>query len=106
MSVLWFFLLRRRRPPRSTRTDTRFPYTTLVRSEVAGEWRARRRPVRNDGHGGAWRRGRCGAEWLKDMISLALPISAFPSEDEGLCRAKPRRQGRSDRKSTRLNTSN
>src|SRR3546814_4669226 len=23
-----------RRPPRSTRTDTRFPYTTLVRSEV------------------------------------------------------------------------
>src|SRR3546814_4190852 len=25
-----------RRPPRSTRTDTRFPYTTLFRSEV--EW--------------------------------------------------------------------
>src|SRR3546814_1146093 len=27
-----FFLLRIRRPPRSTRTDTRFPYTTLFRS--------------------------------------------------------------------------
>src|SRR3546814_19662414 len=27
-----FFLLMRRRPPRSTRTDTRFPYTTLFRS--------------------------------------------------------------------------
>src|SRR3546814_18521786 len=26
------FLLRIRRPPRSTRTDTRFPYTTLFRS--------------------------------------------------------------------------
>src|SRR3546814_13853483 len=26
----------RRRPPRSTRTDTRFPYTTLVRSANAG----------------------------------------------------------------------
>src|SRR3546814_11008248 len=25
----------RRRPPRSTRTDTRFPYTTLFRSELA-----------------------------------------------------------------------
>src|SRR3546814_4307255 len=25
-----------RRPPRSTRTDTLFPYTTLFRSEVAG----------------------------------------------------------------------
>src|SRR3546814_16829594 len=27
-----FFFLMRRRPPRSTRTDTRFPYTTLFRS--------------------------------------------------------------------------
>src|SRR3546814_4460187 len=27
-----FFVLRRRRPPRSTRTDTLFPYTTLFRS--------------------------------------------------------------------------
>src|SRR3546814_14102355 len=26
-----------RRPPRSTRTDTRFPYTTLFRSEAAPE---------------------------------------------------------------------
>src|SRR3546814_15969442 len=33
-----FFFLMIRRPPRSTRTDTRFPYTTLFRSarEVAG----------------------------------------------------------------------
>src|SRR3546814_19590864 len=35
--MLWcdcslFFLLRIRRPPRSTRTDTRLPYTTLFRS--------------------------------------------------------------------------
>src|SRR3546814_4224296 len=28
-----FFFLIRRRPPRSTRTDTLFPYTTLFRSE-------------------------------------------------------------------------
>src|SRR3546814_3245362 len=35
-----------RRPPRSTRTDTLFPYTTLFRS-------ARRRPVRDDA-GGGW----------------------------------------------------
>src|SRR3546814_13286161 len=27
-----FFFLMRRRPPRSTRTDTLFPYTTLFRS--------------------------------------------------------------------------
>src|SRR3546814_16409148 len=29
-----FFFLMIRRPPRSTRTDTRFPYTTLFRSRV------------------------------------------------------------------------
>src|SRR3546814_1080165 len=33
------FFLRIRRPPRSTRTDTLFPYTTLFRSH--GGWRAR-----------------------------------------------------------------
>src|SRR3546814_12565250 len=31
-----FFFLMIRRPPRSTRTDTLFPYTTLFRSELAG----------------------------------------------------------------------
>src|SRR3546814_2323321 len=30
----YFFFLMIRRPPRSTRTDTLFPYTTLFRSEV------------------------------------------------------------------------
>src|SRR3546814_591688 len=32
LSSLVFFFLRIRRPPRSTRTDTLFPYTTLFRS--------------------------------------------------------------------------
>src|SRR3546814_19473286 len=31
-SFLYFFCLMIRRPPRSTRTDTLFPYTTLFRS--------------------------------------------------------------------------
>src|SRR3546814_3853555 len=31
-SVCYFFFLMIRRPPRSTRTDTLFPYTTLFRS--------------------------------------------------------------------------
>src|SRR3546814_16868136 len=30
--VIFFFVLMIRRPPRSTRTDTLFPYTTLFRS--------------------------------------------------------------------------
>src|SRR3546814_1320522 len=35
MSYLVFFFLMMRRPPRSTRTDTLFPYTTLFRSYAA-----------------------------------------------------------------------
>src|SRR3546814_4898461 len=31
-SIMFFFFLMIRRPPRSTRTDTLFPYTTLFRS--------------------------------------------------------------------------
>src|SRR3546814_1679343 len=33
---LYFFCLMIRRPPRSTRTDTLFPYTTLFRSPLEG----------------------------------------------------------------------
>src|SRR3546814_15007525 len=36
-SFLFFFFLMIRRPPRSTRTDTLFPYTTLFRSIRVGE---------------------------------------------------------------------
>src|SRR3546814_15438272 len=36
VAVLVFFFLMIRRPPRSTRTDTLFPYTTLFRSPGGG----------------------------------------------------------------------
>src|SRR3546814_16317125 len=36
MYVFFFFFLMIRRPPRSTRTDTLFPYTTLFRSAHHG----------------------------------------------------------------------
>src|SRR3546814_12461977 len=35
VAMIFVFFLRIRRPPRSTRTDTLFPYTTLFRSEAA-----------------------------------------------------------------------
>src|SRR3546814_7258740 len=34
--LFWFFLMKRR-PPRATRTDTLFPYTTLFRSAIGEE---------------------------------------------------------------------
>src|SRR3546814_19117108 len=47
---LVFFFLMIRRPPRSTRTDTLFPYTTLFRSVDHGQ-RAQRRPDGTEGRG-------------------------------------------------------
>src|SRR3546814_16557120 len=38
LGVRFVFGLRRRRPPRSTRTDTLYPYTTLFRRSVASRW--------------------------------------------------------------------
>src|SRR3546814_20367402 len=35
--LVCFFFLMIRRPPRSTRTDTLFPYSTLFRSQVVGD---------------------------------------------------------------------
>src|SRR3546814_16179009 len=35
--IIFFFFLMIRRPPRSTRTDTLCPYTTLFRSDVPGK---------------------------------------------------------------------
>src|SRR3546814_3736097 len=42
--LLFFFFLMIRRPPRSTRTDTLFPYTTLFRSDCRRQGQARARP--------------------------------------------------------------
>src|SRR3546814_17323413 len=38
LNSLFFFFLMIRRPPRSTRTDTLFPYTTLFRSVALSLW--------------------------------------------------------------------
>src|SRR3546814_2965486 len=100
-----------RRPPRSTRTDTLFPYTTLFRSphQLHGSpllRLARLRAAELDGHAGqvrALRIGRvAGNRQLLDQLfdfeggQLAAP-SAATSLAPGTCRI--------DRKSTRLNSS-
>src|SRR3546814_15218083 len=58
MFVLLFFFLMIRRPPRSTRTDTLFPYTTLFRSpsrcrDCCGRGSLRGRSQRGAAGGGA-----------------------------------------------------
>src|SRR3546814_12657704 len=57
---IFFFFLMIRRPPRSTRTDTLFPYTTLFRSHV---WR--RNSGRGDDRGDRARVGTAGDDRLQ-----------------------------------------
>src|SRR3546814_1669534 len=47
MYLVVIFFLMIRRPPRSTRTDTRFPYTTLFRSARLRSGRNCPRPLQN-----------------------------------------------------------
>src|SRR3546814_5320218 len=62
-----------RRPPRSTRTDTLFPYTTLFRSRSLGAcWSSR------GASGGRWRSGRA---------ALALAAAEQRRADPHHCRA-------------------
>src|SRR3546814_16368678 len=99
-----FFFLMIRRPPRSTRTDTLFPYTTLFRSRIVVA--ILRAPTR-----------RCaplGAPFF--LLRSNIPARAYagcrpsgaplPRIVEAILRAPTRRCAPSgDRKSTRLNSS-
>src|SRR3546814_7345562 len=70
-----------RRPPRSTRTDTLFPYTTLFRSRLRRGWRSRH------GMGGRPRRLWCcrGTAMLK-MNCAVLRSEEHTSELQSLMR--------------------
>src|SRR3546814_7535497 len=75
--LLLFFFLMIRRPPRSTRTDTLFPYTTLFRSPVAAVdrppclWRWRRRWRRHyRAHSGDLRHSWRSEEHTSELQSL------------------------------------
>src|SRR3546814_17668396 len=101
--VLLFFFLMIRRPPRSTRTDTRFPYTTLFRS-VPDRHLADlpRRPLRVGPVGDRRRRqaaprlGRGGADVHRPVQAGRLPARpvGHPGEEPGLFRGQPEEIGR------------
>src|SRR3546814_11259272 len=90
LSFVLFFFLMIRRPPRSTRTDTLFPYTTLFRSRrdlspVLGDHRLGDDPVSAGGN---------------DIDPGDVRHPSDPYRKRRPC--QPQRQ---DRKSTRLNSS-
>src|SRR3546814_11914895 len=93
LALLWllfiFFFLRIRRPPRSTRTDTLFPYTTLFRSP--GELFDWERLAR---HGLALKRPQASADphWTDGGTLLALERFGYDVSDrEAALRAFQRR---------------
>src|SRR3546814_5357162 len=103
-SYLFFFFLMILRPPRSTRTDTLFPYTTLFRSvEIMAIGAARSEIAQVEGE-----LARDGHEMV-DMIERGLNqlgIGAQPFAhgiDDMIGAARNDRP--LDRKSTRLNSS-
>src|SRR3546814_3314904 len=120
-----------RRPPRSTRTDTLFPYTTLFRSERGGAGRSRRSRYRHrHAHSSlgccnlarglstrgdrleGWGRLRGGAGSYAKLAQIAgarsyllLPSTVAPDRRRLSSIRRWLRILKVDRKSTRLNSS-
>src|SRR3546814_14796224 len=105
MSLLCFFFMIRR-PPRSTRTDTLFPYTTLFRSAVAAR-SVLPSPCR--AAGAVFQGDALGQQVVADTVGLSevlRPAGFNACRDHCLDRFCLKRPfGRGDRKSTRLNSS-
>src|SRR3546814_16709444 len=67
MLLFLFFFLMIRRPPRSTRTDTLFPYTTLFRSDI---------PATE-----AWFRAHGDVDILHNNAGVVSGLPQFPDVD-------------------------
>src|SRR3546814_16127138 len=104
-SIVYFFFIRRRRTPKSKRTDTLCPYTTRFRSEGAGQGeKIEPRAMRFTGLANA-----AIDRIMPDPASFAAGIHVY-GESDLLCyradapAALVARQAAADRKSTRLNS--
>src|SRR3546814_8147587 len=95
-----------RRPPRSTRTDTLFPYTTLFRSFE--EWllmeRQRLRHLATEAMAGALSRSLSTRERERGA-TIARQLLLLDPHHEKACRTLMQILADRDRKSTRLNSS-
>src|SRR3546814_16701582 len=99
MYSFFVFVLRIRRPPRSTRTDTLFPDTTLFRSRIAAAKNIEISDIVGSGPAGRIRKS-----------DLGLPVAALappPVEERSPILTTPAaaKEPAVDRKSTRLNSS-
>src|SRR3546814_10793875 len=70
-----------RRPPRSTRTDTRFPYTTLFRSDFAAAHGIRSVALRYFNAAGADPAGEIGEAHAPETHLIPIVLEAARSEE-------------------------
>src|SRR3546814_2673415 len=87
LSSYRFFFLMIRRPPRSTRTDTLFPYTTLFRSH---------------NRGGARSRGSCAWSRRRPTDCPAAPATRSASTRRQGARCRPSASDRSEEHTSEL----
>src|SRR3546814_14352899 len=93
ISLLFFLMIRR--PPRSTRTDTLFPYTTLFRSKLPATFRDFRLE---------WRHGNCNV-YQPVKLSATSPTKAmlsFSANDRRSDRREQKRPPRSEEHTSEL----
>src|SRR3546814_6723214 len=99
---LRLFLLMIRRPPRSTRTDTLFPYTTLFRSVADGHFdalqavalRPRRRLGADDGLARFFFRSEEHTSELQSLMRISYAV--FCLKQKKYSRQEPRQSGHRD----------
>src|SRR3546814_18945942 len=100
--LIFFFFLMIRRPPRSTRTDTLFPYTTLFRSMVhhqaGGVIDIEYIIIRDRDHHGTRKDGqksRGDAGHKRSLVELPQHQVKAPGNDDPKARSEERRVGKS-----------
>src|SRR3546814_12389714 len=79
-SFCFLFFLMIRRPPRSTRTDTLFPYTTLFRSKLPN-YVLPVYPIAALGIGWLWEHALAGASRARAYVRVAFLATALRSEE-------------------------
>src|SRR3546814_1808909 len=72
--LLVFFFLMIRRPPRSTRTDTLFPYTTLFRSVLCGCAAVQSACRRRHSHSGTGSRSEEHTSELQSLMRISYAV--------------------------------
>src|SRR3546814_8765727 len=91
--VSFFFFLMIRRPPRSTRTDTLFPYTTLFRSGGGGRNdKCRRNPRQRPGQ--TFSRSEEHTSELQSLMRISYAVFCLQKKKTNQHRTRPGQQKR------------